>query len=75
MKKRKKSARNSYGAVTVKKEGVKKGHILLSVCQIRVNRECILGFWAAPNAMVMSIFPSSVPIVRFEHFVMVAFSF
>ena len=75
MKKRKKSAWNSYGAVTVKKKGVKKGHILLSVCQIRVNRECILGFWAAPDALVMSICPNSAPIVRFEHFVMVAFSF
>ena len=75
MKKRKKKARNSNGVVTIKKGGLKKGHILFSECQIRVNKECILGFWAALNALVMSICPNFAPIVRFEHFVMVAFSF
>ena len=50
----------------VKKKGVKKGHILLSVCQIRVNRECILGFWAAPDVVVASDFPNSEPVGRYS---------
>ena len=62
MKKRKEKARNNYDAVTVKKGGLKKAHISLSRCQNRVNEECILGFWAAPDAMVMSICPNSAQI-------------
>ena len=52
-------ARNSNGAVTVKKRGLKKAHISHSRCQNRVNEECILGFWAAPDMMVISICPNS----------------
>ena len=75
MKKRKKMARNSYGAVTVKKRGLKKAHISHSRCQNRVNEECILGFCTAPDALMMSICPNSTPIVIFERFVMVCFFF
>ena len=69
MRKRKKMAGNSNGAVTVKKRGLKKAHISLSGCQNRVNEECILGFWAAPDAMVMSICPNFAQIWRFEQIV------
>ena len=59
-------ARNSYGAVTVKKRGLKKAPISLSGCQNRVNKECILGFWATPNAMALSFWPNSALVVIFE---------
>ena len=47
-------ARNSYGAMTVKKRGLKKAPISLSGCQNKVNKEYILGFCAASDAMALS---------------------
>ena len=61
-KKGRKRRRTVCGAVTVKKRGLKKAYISLSRCQNRVNEECIVGFWAAPDTMVMSICPNSAQI-------------
>ena len=60
--KKEEKEKNNRSVVTVKKGGLKKAHISHSRCQNRVNEECILGFWAAPDAMVMSICPNSAQI-------------
>ena len=66
MKKRKKKEKNNYGAMTIEKRGVKKVHMLLSMCKNTVNKECILGFWAALDAMALSFWPNSTLVVIFE---------
>ena len=45
----------SRGAVIDKREGCEEAHIFYHRCQIRATKGCFSGFWAAPDAMVVSI--------------------